>query len=89
MRPRAYPAGWRGMSRSLVLLALGAVLLLVAGVPRARGAGFMESFDAEPADAGPPEQFSVFGAEVVDRGVTTATSASAPQSAFVVLPVQP
>lgn len=50
----------------------------------AAAAGFKDSFDAEPADGGSPQGFSVYGEETADRGVTKTTCFSGEQSAFVV-----
>jgi hypothetical protein len=62
-------------------------LLLLAAMVLATPAGaelFDDDFDEEPADGGSPNSYSVYGHEVMDRGVTTQTSKSGNQSAYVI-----
>jgi hypothetical protein len=50
----------------------------------AASAGFKDTFDSEPADAGSPDGYSLYGDELLDRGVSAKTCVSGKQEAFVV-----
>jgi hypothetical protein len=69
------------MTRNILKTVALAWLALALG---AAAQGFKDSFDAEPADGGSPQGFSVYGEETSDRGVTKTTCQSGEQSAFVV-----
>ncbi len=57
-------------------------LIVTTGVARA---DFVHSFEAEPADSGPPEGFGVFGAGTLDSGVASLGGTSVMQAAYAVV----